>query len=62
MPPEELVVDLGLSVSLHDIIAFWMEAMLGRSGTHIHEPLQRGVYPVTPGLRWEDERQVSTDW
>lgn len=50
MPPEELVVDLGLSVSLHDIIAFWMEAMLGRSGTHIHEPLQRGVYPVTPGL------------
>lgn len=58
---EERVVDPGLSVSLHDIVALWREAMLARSGTHIHQPLQRGVYPVAPRLQWENKRQVSTD-
>ena len=60
-PAKELVVDLGLSVSLHNIIAVWMEAKLGRSGTHVHEPLHRGVRPVTGRLGRENERQVSLD-
>lgn len=57
---EELVVDFGLSVSLHDVIAVWIEATVGRGGTQIYKPLQRGVYPVAPQLRREDEWQVST--
>jgi len=54
------VVDFGLPVPLHDVVALWVEAVLGGGGTHICKPLQRGVYPVAPQLRREDERQVST--
>lgn len=57
---EELMVDCGLSVSLHEVIALWIKAIVGGCGTHIYKPLQWGVYPVAPQLWRENERQFST--
>lgn len=49
-----------LSVSLHDVVALGVEAVVGGGGTHICTSLQRGVDPVAARLRGEDEGQVST--
>lgn len=37
---EEFMVDCGLSVSLHEVIALWIKAIVGGRGTHIYKPLQ----------------------
>lgn len=56
---EDLMVDFGLSVSFHDVVALWIQAVVGGGGTHTYKPLQWGVYPVAPQLWWENERQIS---
>lgn len=56
---EELVIDFGLTVSLHDVIALWVNGIMGRGGTHIYQSVQRGVYPIASQFRRKDKRQLS---
>lgn len=55
------MVDLGFSVSLHDVVALWAGVAPGGRGTQVHQPVRGGVYPVTPRLGGEDERPVPAD-
>lgn len=53
------MIDFGLTVSLHDVIALWVNGIMGRGGTHIYQSVQRGVYPIASQFRRKDKRQLS---
>lgn len=53
---EELVVDFGLSISLHDVVALRLK--VGGGGAHVHGLLQRGVDPEASQFGGKDERQI----
>lgn len=57
---EELPIGFGLPVPLHNVVVFCISAVVRGGGTDICKLVKRGVYPVAPHLRGQDERQFST--
>lgn len=54
------MVDFGLSIPLHYVVALRIKAMVGGGGTHISELFQRRVDPVASQFGGKNERQICT--
>lgn len=54
------MVDFGLSIPLHDVVALRIEVMVGGGGTHISELFKRWIDPVASQFGGKNERQIGT--